>query len=384
MSTAHHRPVPSAIPPGPAADALDALAMTTGWSRRRGELHPAALDALARSGLLRSDRGSEAGHPTDGARALVECVAEVAQVDPAAAWALGEHRLARFVAELFPPGVRARLDAEPDALLAVGLGPTGVADPAVDGGIVLRGRWEAVAGAAHSRWQLLVAVRRPAEPLDRDELRIETVVALVPTDELQLSNGRSDQALHGTGLRGAGRRSVVAGGVAVPGDRVLPLLPLLTGDSGPSDGTGAGGRRTPLAPLAPLPVVAVLLGAARAAHRRVGDRTRRTAREQIALTSVSGELARMEEVVAALAEAMDERTAAARQWTAPQRRAARESTGLAVRLGVGVVSGLAAARRSDRALAELHLDVCSIDEHALPRPMGARELYARALHGLHL
>lgn len=356
---------PADVPRG-----LAAVADRSSWGRRHGRLHPASVEALAASGLFSPDRAPGGDGPS--ARTLLDEVAEVARLDGAAGWVLAEHRLASWIVGHFPEPVRAVVRSGAGAPLCGTLGPTGVLVPA-DGGAtaVLHGRWTAVSGAGRARWQVVVAVRRPVEPAP-GERPAEPVAVLVETAALTRTDLPAPAA-----LRGAGRGTVVADGVVVPAERVLPLHRLLAGDRLGVDAL----HRAPLVPVAALTTVAFLLGPARAAQERYRALDPRDGSGAGGRAGRRAEL--LEDAARALAGELDG-PATGGPWPPARRRAVREDLGRAVRLAGEVVGGLAAAVPHDGPLADLACDVGAVDEHGLSRPDGARELYARALCGLYL
>jgi 3-hydroxy-9,10-secoandrosta-1,3,5(10)-triene-9,17-dione monooxygenase len=99
----------------------------------------------------------------------------------------------------------------PDAMVAVGVPPSGTAE-IVDDGYRISGRWPYCSGVEHADWVLLGAsfVGRNGEP--------SPVVSLVPRDQVDV-----EDTWHVTGMRGTGSNTVVTNGLTVPLHRTISL-----------------------------------------------------------------------------------------------------------------------------------------------------------------
>src|SRR5262249_14203111 len=160
--------------------------------------------------------------------------------DGSAAWAVSAWWMAGWTVGLFPEPVQAEVFASPDTRVCGTLSPDGTAVRRADG-IVVSGRWRAVAGARHSHWQQLVAIAAAPDGTP------EPVLALVPVAELEVV---ADPQV---ALPGAGTASTVAAEVFVPAERVLRLGSVLRQRRRPAPGATAGYRAPLLAGAGPAP-----------------------------------------------------------------------------------------------------------------------------------
>ncbi|TDV41026.1 acyl-CoA dehydrogenase family protein [Actinophytocola oryzae] len=136
------------------------------------------VELLAEAGLFRLRVPRRYGGYDCDTRTLVGVAAELGRAGGAAAWMASGYWGPTWLATMFGARARDEVFGTPGVLVC---GTPSVASTAVwvDGGIVVDGRWEFVAGAVHAEWQVAVSVVVPpagGEPFP--------VVALVSVADL--------------------------------------------------------------------------------------------------------------------------------------------------------------------------------------------------------
>jgi alkylation response protein AidB-like acyl-CoA dehydrogenase len=378
----------------PPTDVLSRVAAVHGrlearaaWNDEHRDLHDDTLAALAGTGALQlrtpaRHGGSEADFATVG-----RVVGEIARVDGSAAWTTAVWSMCAWLAGVFPDAVQDEVFAEPDARVCGVLSPTATARP--DGGdLVLDGRWSFVSGARHSAWQVALALAPTP-----DGAGMWPVMAMVPMSDVHLVDD-----WYSAGLRGTGSVTVVADGVRVPAERVLPMPLVLQERYARS--TPSPVWSVPMMPAGCGSFAGVAVGLARAALDGFLDRldgrkiTYTDYAEQRDAPVTHLRVAEASYLVDEagfhadrLATLLDRKGAADEPWTLDERVAARAALGRTFRLAENAVDTLArgsgaSSLHHDVPIQRLRRDVQALNLHALMHADTNAELYGRTLVGL--
>lgn len=261
MSSAEHSVVPpGAVPPGvPPADRgeLAAAARRAGELARslasvteeRRALAPELVARLREDGLLRCGVPERLGGPGATPAEMLGWAETVASGDASAGWCVSINVTSSLLAAYLPPAGAAEVFGDRSSVACGVWAPRGRAR-AVDGGVVVSGRWSFCSGIGHSDWLLAGALLAPDGGAGEPEMR---VVAL-PVAELSVLD-----TWHTGGLCGTGSRDAVAEELFVPGQRVMSVL------DGPDPEAAAPLYRFPLFGFFALSIAVAALGNARGA-----------------------------------------------------------------------------------------------------------------------
>jgi alkylation response protein AidB-like acyl-CoA dehydrogenase len=167
------------------------------------------LAQLRRSGLMRAGAPREVGALELAPGATLRCAEEIARGDASAGWCVSIAATSSLLAAYLAAEERDELFGDPDGIAAGVWAPRGRAR-AVDGGVVVSGRWAFCSGISHSN-VLFAGCIVEGNP-------IPSVVAL-PTDDLEILD-----TWHTLGLRGTGSHDAVADELLVPAARVFSLF----------------------------------------------------------------------------------------------------------------------------------------------------------------
>jgi indole-3-acetate monooxygenase len=118
-------------------------------TERRRELPDPLVDALRDTDLLRGGVPLELGGLELAPGPALRCAEEIARGDMSAGWCVSIGITSSLLAAYLPPQESDRLFAEEHAIAAGVWAPRGKAR-AVDGGVVVSGRWAFCSGIAHS------------------------------------------------------------------------------------------------------------------------------------------------------------------------------------------------------------------------------------------
>lgn len=178
-------------------------------------------DAVAAAGLMRLLTPKRFGGYEADLRTFLDVTTELGRGCCSTAWVTGVLNVGNFVVSLFPAATQEQVWADrPDARSALVLGSTAASVEPSDDGVRITGQWPYASGSLHSDWVLvLVAVPAPAGPP-------EVTLALIPMDQVHLRD-----TWHFAGMRGTGSGTVCVERVFVPRARMLPFMPLFTGEA---------------------------------------------------------------------------------------------------------------------------------------------------------
>jgi 3-hydroxy-9,10-secoandrosta-1,3,5(10)-triene-9,17-dione monooxygenase len=145
------------------------------------------------------------------------------------------------------------LEADPDARLCGVVAPSSTAR-AVDGGLVVTGRWGFASACLHSQWALL-----GVPVVDASGQQIDQGLALIPMSDLTI-----EDTWYVAGMRGTGSNTLVAEDVFVPSHRILSVTRAIVGEYG-TEHTDEPVYRSAFVPVLSLVLVGPLLGLAKGA-----------------------------------------------------------------------------------------------------------------------
>ncbi|MFD3657523.1 acyl-CoA dehydrogenase family protein [Streptomyces sp. 24-1644] len=357
------------------------------WTEENRRLHEESVEAMAEAGIFRMRVPARYGGYESDARTLVDVAAELARGDGSAAWTASVWWIPTWMAGLFPDHVQDEVFSRPDVRVSGTLSPGGMAAPA-DGGVVVNGKWGFISGAWHSHWQVLIAVSPTPDG------GMQPVMALVPTDQLQIVDD-----WYTSGLRGSGSVTTIASDVFVPQERVLPLGAVLQQQYASELNAGSPMFRAPMLAVASASSVGTMTGLAAAAQdafrsRLAGRKITYTDYEEQSAAPIThlqlGEATLLADEARfqahRLAGLVDSKGASGEAWTLEERALCRGLLGRACRLGKESVDILASASGgssiyNDVPIQRVQRDAQSITLHALMNPGTNLELYGRVLCG---
>ncbi|GAA2212345.1 acyl-CoA dehydrogenase family protein [Nonomuraea monospora] len=341
-------------------------------------LHPEILDAMTLAGVYRLCVPARFGGYAADAGTVAAVAAELAGADGAASWAAAASWSAAWACAMFPGQAQEDVFSGGDVRMSGTLRPTAMAFETGEG-IEVNGRWGQIAGAAHSQWQLIAAMRVGADG------RPTHVLALARTSDLKLVDGWD-----APGLRGCGGAGIVADHLFVPAHRVLPLRDALRGSA----------SHAPLVPFASVCAAGAALGLARAAREAFAERvtygrladtdyeSRAAApTTHLRVADATMKIDEAEFHTRRLAGLLDGKAARGEDWSLAERARARAEAGEVCRLGRLAADTLAAAGdetsvRDDEPLHRIARDLGTLSLHSLTHPATGAELYGRTLCGL--
>jgi alkylation response protein AidB-like acyl-CoA dehydrogenase len=175
---------------------------------RRRALPDELLAELRRSGLMRAGAPREAGGLELAPGLALRCAEEIARGDASTGWCVSIAMTSSLLAAYLPAEQRDELFGDGHGIAAGVWAPGGRAR-AVDGGVVVSGRWAFCSGISHS--DVLFAGCLTGQPMPS--------VAAFRTEDLQVLD-----TWHTLGLRGTGSHDAVAQDVFIPGTRLLSLF----------------------------------------------------------------------------------------------------------------------------------------------------------------
>lgn len=227
-----------------AAEIAKQAAHCAGQHERDRRLAPDLVAQLRDSGLMRCGAPAAIGAAEAPPAVALECAETIARADAATGWCVSIAMTSSLLGGYLTTDAALETLGDPRAI------PAGVWAPratgrAVDGGLVVSGRWAFCSGITHADWFFGGCV------VDEGGSPALKVVGL-PAGELQVLD-----TWHTSGLRGTGSEDAVAQDIFVPDRHVFSIA------DGPVAGTPL--YRFPLFGYFALCVAAVALGNARAA-----------------------------------------------------------------------------------------------------------------------
>ncbi|MEU3297001.1 acyl-CoA dehydrogenase family protein [Streptomyces longwoodensis] len=171
------------------------------------------IAALTEAGLFRLTVPRRlGGHETDF-RTFLEITSELARGCGSTAWVTTLVNVCNWMTGLYPEQVQEEVWGEnPDARVCGVLAPSATTR-AVEGGLVVSGRWGFASGSLHSQWATL-----GIPVVDASGQQIDQGAALIPLHELTI-----EDTWYVAGMRGTGSNTLVADEVFVPTRRILSV-----------------------------------------------------------------------------------------------------------------------------------------------------------------
>ncbi|MEV5681463.1 acyl-CoA dehydrogenase family protein [Streptomyces sp. NPDC052179] len=171
------------------------------------------IKALTDAGLFRlTVPGRFGGHQTDF-RTFLEVSSELARGCGSTAWVTTLVNVCNWMVGLYPEQTQQEVWSEnPDARVCGVLAPSATSR-AVDGGLVVTGRWGFASGSLHAQWATL-----GIPVVDVFGQQTDQGAALIPMSDLTI-----EDTWYVAGMRGTGSNTLVADEVFVPSHRILSV-----------------------------------------------------------------------------------------------------------------------------------------------------------------
>ncbi|MFJ4898181.1 acyl-CoA dehydrogenase family protein [Streptomyces sp. NPDC088727] len=171
------------------------------------------IEALTEAGLFRlTVPGRFGGHESDF-RTFLEVSSELARGCGSTAWVATLVNVCNWMVGLYPERAQQEVWGEnPDARVCGVLAPS-ASSRAVDGGLVVTGRWGFASGSLHAQWATL-----GIPVVDASGQQTDQGAALIPLRELTI-----EDTWYVAGMRGTGSNTLVADEVFVPEHRILSV-----------------------------------------------------------------------------------------------------------------------------------------------------------------
>jgi alkylation response protein AidB-like acyl-CoA dehydrogenase len=185
-------------------------------TERERQLDDELLSHLRASGLMMAGAPREAGGLELAPGLALACAEEIARGDASAGWCVSIAATSSLLAAYLPPEGRDELFADPRGIAAGIFTPRGRAR-AVDGGVIVSGRWAYCSGIMHSGVLFAGCFIEGERTSDHAPPRPSSVGML--REELDIID-----TWHTLGLRGTGSHDAVADELFIPAARVLCLL----------------------------------------------------------------------------------------------------------------------------------------------------------------
>ncbi len=205
----------------------------------------ANIEALRRTGSLKTIQASRNGGQALGIRSHLDVMSALGQGCGSTAWVAGVVQAHSWLLSHFAPEAQDDIyRANPEAVVSAVIGPRGKAVRTADG-YHLQGVWPFGSGCERSDWLLLGAV-----VFDADGNEIDQGDFMVPTSSVTL---KDDWFV--SGLAGTGSCTMVVDGINIPAHRFLSFPGLIMGNT---PGAGAHGDDW-VHRCAPVPVLTIAL-----------------------------------------------------------------------------------------------------------------------------
>lgn len=211
------------------------------------------IAALSEAGLFRLTVPRRFGGHEADFRTFLEVTSELARGCGSTAWVATLVNVCNWMVGLYPERTREEVfGADPDARVCGVLAPSATSR-AVDGGLVVTGRWGFASGSLHAQW---ASVGIPV--VDASGRQTDQGAALVPMSDLTV-----EDTWYVAGMRGTGSNTLVADEVFVPEHRVLSVTQGVVGAL-PAAHEDESLYRSALVPVLALVLAGPLVGLAQA------------------------------------------------------------------------------------------------------------------------
>ncbi|WP_329236806.1 acyl-CoA dehydrogenase family protein [Streptomyces sp. NBC_01460] len=211
------------------------------------------IEALADAGLFRLTVPKRFGGHEAGFRTFLEVSSELARGCGSTAWVTTLVNVCNWMVALYPERAQQEVWGEnPDARVCGVLAPSATSR-AVEGGLVVTGRWGFASGSLHSQW---ATVGIPV--VDASGQQTDQGAALIPMSDLTI-----EDTWYVAGMRGTGSNTLVADEVFVPEHRILSVTRGVQGDY-PTEHKDESLYRSALVPVLALVLAGPQVGLAQA------------------------------------------------------------------------------------------------------------------------
>ncbi|MER6346594.1 acyl-CoA dehydrogenase family protein [Streptomyces sp. NPDC001595] len=177
------------------------------------------IAALTEAGLFRMTVPRRLGGEEVNLRTFVEVSSELARGCGSTAWVATLVNVCNWMVGLYPERAQREVWGDgPDARVCGVLAPSATTR-AVDGGLVVTGRWGFASGSLHAQWAVL-----GIPVVDASGAQIDQGSALIPLSDLTI-----EDTWYVAGMRGTGSNTLVADEVFVPEHRILSVTEAVEG-----------------------------------------------------------------------------------------------------------------------------------------------------------
>lgn len=199
--------------PKRAEDLLDLLRSNAFRTEEGRRVVDENIAAIAEAGLFKMTVPRRYGGYEADFTTFLTVTSTLAEACGSTAWVTSLINVSNWITSLFCEQAQDDVfGADPDARVCGVFAPTSTTR-AVDGGLVVSGRWGFASGSLHSQWALL-----GVPVVDESGAQIDQGLALIPMTELSI-----EDTWYVAGMRGTGSNTIVADEVFVPSHRVLSL-----------------------------------------------------------------------------------------------------------------------------------------------------------------
>ncbi|UZG59669.1 acyl-CoA dehydrogenase family protein [Rhodococcus opacus] len=177
------------------------------------------IEALAAAGLFKlSVPARFGGHQADFSTFL-KVTSTLGRECGSTAWVATLINVCGWLSGLYPDQAQREVfGADPDARICGVIAPNATTT-AVDGGLVVTGKWGFASGCLHSQWAML-----GVPVVDENGTQIDQGLALIPMSELTL-----EDTWYVAGMRGTGSNTLIADEVFVPAHRIISVTQAIEG-----------------------------------------------------------------------------------------------------------------------------------------------------------
>ncbi|GAA1369461.1 acyl-CoA dehydrogenase family protein [Streptomyces beijiangensis] len=177
------------------------------------------IKALTDAGLFRLTVPRRFGGHEADLRTFLEVSSELARGCGSTSWVTTLVNVCNWMVGLYPDQAQQEVWGEdPDARVCGVLAPSATSR-AVDGGLVVTGRWGFASGSLHSQWATL-----GVPVVDASGRQTDQGAALIPMSDLTI-----EDTWYVAGMRGTGSNTLVADEVFVPAHRILSVTQSVQG-----------------------------------------------------------------------------------------------------------------------------------------------------------
>src|SRR5579859_3666740 len=206
------------------AELAPRLVATAEETERLGRLSDESVKLVREAGVMRlvqpADFGGFAAHPRDFAEAVMAVAANCGSTG----WVCGVGGVHPWEMALMDRKLQEEVwGGSADTWIASPYAPQGIATP-VDGGYILRGRWNFSSGTDHAEWLFLGALVADASGVPAQPVTVLHVV--LPRPDYTIVDDSWDVI----GLCGTGSKDIIVDGAFIPSYRTINSEDVMTGD----------------------------------------------------------------------------------------------------------------------------------------------------------